>query len=149
MIYIARVTAIVDNGEYYRESKYRERPDCIYELNGRTYDVRSTARYHDKGCELTTDLGLSPDYGRATVLLSSDFRYFGRDGEDVAITDLVERNVHGMARGHRVHHTPELRDELLELQASVWKNYERMRVGEPSHEPPDSVAAAPSTKSRC
>lgn len=37
LIHVFRVTAVEKNGDYYRDPKYRGRPDCIYQddLNGR------------------------------------------------------------------------------------------------------------------
>lgn len=60
LIYIARVTKKLKNGEYYKEHAYKNRKDCIYEWTGKTYKVRADARFHGSDSDLKHDLGKSP-----------------------------------------------------------------------------------------
>lgn len=132
LIYIAKVTAKLSDGGYYRQLHYANRPDCIYRsINGKA-QRKKQARYHKKSDERRKDVGMR--FGNADVLLSRDFRYFRRRGTAgykpgfPAIAKLVE----GLKRGHRVNHSAELRRELLELKKRVWREHRRMKVGAPT-----------------
>ena len=82
--------------------------------------------------ERKRDVGMH--FERANVLLSDDFRYFGKLGTDQyknkypAIKVLVEK----LKRGHRVNHSAALRGELLQLQNDMWRRYRRMKLGPPT-----------------
>lgn len=135
-VYIARITQVVGDGEYYRDPRYRRRPDCIYEFLDGYYEVRPDARYHKHGDELSHDLGPAP-YKRATVLMSDDFRYLGQDSDvDLAAFPAIERALDSLARGHRVNHPPELVAELQKLQSAVWQKYPPRFRGHSSESPP-------------
>ncbi len=75
LIYAARITDKLRNGLYYADSHYREREDCIYRLKEGRFVRRTNARHHPEPGALGHDIGYFPDYSRANVLLSRDFRY--------------------------------------------------------------------------
>jgi len=136
LVYIARVTERVAEGLYYTREDYSLRPDCIYERrpNGRLVR-KADARYHNQADVRPRDVGQYPEYQNAVVLISSDFRYFGkfkngdwkRDCPNLA--DLVEN----MSQGHRVEHPAEVYQELLSLKRAIWKKYRSMELGPPLH----------------
>jgi len=134
LIYIARVTDKVCNGEYYREKKFADREDCIYRYRrGRFVWYRGA-----HGPEhLTHDLGNPPEYPRAQVLLSNDFRYFGADGTDDYKTRFprIRKAVETLGRGQRVNLGEELRDELLALKQREWRRSSRKVLGRPTSAP--------------
>jgi len=132
LIYIAKVTAKLSCGEYYRLPRYTNRPDCIYKsINGKAQRKRR-ARYHMQSDERKNDVGMK--FERAYVLLSRDFRYFGRKGTDdykrgfPAIAKLIK----GLMRGHRVNHSVKLRRQLLGLKNQVWRNHLHKKLGPPT-----------------
>jgi len=132
LIYIANVTAKPPVGDYYRKPQYAKRSDCIYwSIKGKARRKRR-ARYHIQSDERRNDVGMT--FKNAYVLLSRDFRYFGRNGTDdykgdfPAIAALVE----GLKRGHRVNHSTKLHRELLELKKRVWREHRRMKIGAPT-----------------
>ena len=90
---------------------------------------------------LEHDLGRYPEYQRANVLLSEDFRYFGIAGSAEYKTRFseVRRAVERLGRGHRVWHTPALRNEFLQMKDWVWDNYEEKKIGEPTSKPSRSA----------
>jgi hypothetical protein len=47
LIYIARVTGKLCNGEYYTTRCYQNRGDCIYEAMGNCFVRRTDAKFHD------------------------------------------------------------------------------------------------------
>ena len=78
LIYIACITDIEEDGDYYEKAMYEHRRDRIYIRgdDGR-FSRRPDACYHDNPADLEHDLGSFPEYDRARVLISDDFRYFG------------------------------------------------------------------------
>ena len=135
LIYVARVTKKLTKGDYYVQSKFGSRGDCIYEQHKGQFRRRAKARYHDKATDITHDLGRK--YERANVLLSSDFRYFGASGTDdyKAQFPRIARAISNLKRGARVHHNELLRDELLNLKDQVWAKSSRKVLGQPSNGP--------------
>ena len=115
LIYIARVDESFGR-DYYGSAEFADRMDCVYEPVGAGFRWRA-GRCHGPE-HLVHDLGDGPDYRRAVVLASRDFRYFGTEGSSdykaqfPAVKDAVER----MGRGHRVNHDEVLRRELLDLK---------------------------------
>src|SRR5205807_1651134 len=103
-------------GDYYKSGKYDRRGDCIYEFKAGRFRWRRSARNHGPK-DLTHDLGKRPRYPRAVVLLSADFRYFGKSGDDQYKSEfsLVKWAVEHLGRSHRVWHEPGLRAQLLDL----------------------------------
>ncbi|MGD1089835.1 MAG: hypothetical protein ABR955_14105 [Verrucomicrobiota bacterium] len=136
LIYIARVTKKLTDGEYFKEQKYKNRKDCIYEWTGKTYKVRANAKFHGSDKDLTHDLGKSPDFARANVLLSDDFRYFGGNVPEHykrRFPNLVKA-LAGLKRGHRLHHHPALLGELQRLWNETRRDYARKVIGKQSQE---------------
>jgi hypothetical protein len=124
LIYVARVTRTLRNGEYYKDERYAGRGDCIYKFQSGHYVWRSGALHHGPN-DIAHDLGEFPDYSRANVLLSTDFRYFGRAGNDEykSTFPLVRDAVERLGQGERVHHDPVLYDQLLKIADWVWETY--------------------------
>jgi len=112
LIYIARLTDKVRNGDYYE--RFARRGDCVYERCGGRFAWRQGALHHGQN-HLVHDLGMHPDYARANVLLSNDFRYFGAHGSAnyKAQYPLIKDAVENLGQGHRVHHGEPLRTEFL------------------------------------
>ena len=136
LIYIARVTGKLSDGKYFKETKYKNRKDCIYEWTGKTYKVRSDARFHGSEKDLEHDLGKSPGFAKASVLLSNDFRYFGGDLPEHYKNQFpnLTKALAGLKRGHRLHHHPLLIEELQRLLNKTWRDYPQKIVGVQSQE---------------
>lgn len=124
LVYMARITGRKLDGSYYSEPPYLHRPDCIYEILGGRFRLRSGAAYHLDSVNLPHDLGEPPAYPKATVLLSDDFRYFAGGGTTEyrrrfpELTEIVA----GIGRGHRVAHPGTAAFERLRrLQQSYWR----------------------------
>jgi len=136
LLYIARVTDRLCNGDYYTTKKFVRRGDCIYMRRGDRFVWREGALHHGLG-DLVHDLGKHPDYVRAQVLLSDDFRYFGAKGSAdyksryLSIKDAVEN----LGRGHRVHHDELLLRQLKDLLQQVWSETRQKVAGEPTSTP--------------
>ena len=69
IIYLARVTKKLRDGEYYKNSRYSRRKDCIYQLSGTRFVWKKNSAYHGPE-SVHHDLGRHPGYPRANVLLS-------------------------------------------------------------------------------
>lgn len=132
LLYVARVTANLCDGEYYKSARYRRREDCVYAFKAGRFSWRKDASHHGPQ-HLSHDLGHYPDYPKACVLLSSDFRYFGKSGsaEYKSRYPLVAEAVETLGRGQRSLLAPQLRDELLMMAKWVWKNSKK-KMGQPS-----------------
>jgi len=142
LIYIARVTAVARNGEYYFDTRFAHRLDRIYQLRGAHFERRRGALFHDRPGDLIHDLGPPPLYARAAVLLSTDFRYFGAKGTasyKVRYRSLG-RAIANLKRGHRVNHGTAVLDELLSLKDAVWKTHRRRQIGHPTEAPDPRVS---------
>ena len=134
LIYVARVTEKVSSGAYWAGSRFSDREDCIYEWHEGKLTLRSDARHHQDMSYLERDLGPSPFYSRANVLVSDDFRYFGSAGTS-AYKDkfpLVKEAVERLGQGHRVWHTLELAAQLEALRDFVWTETSEKVIGEPT-----------------
>lgn len=132
LIYIARVTAKLEGGAYYREREYARRPDCIYRVENGQPVRNASARYHFDSDQRKKDVGFH--FENAFVLLSYDFRYLGKKGTDDFKNHYpkLRRLIENLKQGHRRFHSAELRDELLALKDEIWMKYRRMTVGIPS-----------------
>ena len=141
LIYVARITKKLSDGQYYQDSRYRRRRDCIYRFEEGRFVPRKNARYHLRPEDLPHDLGEPPRYTRANVLLSTDFRYFGGSGSDdyKGKFKLVSEAIQGLGRGHRVHYDRRLYDELHRMARWIWTSTEHKVIGSPSSEPSGSV----------
>ena len=132
LIYVAKVTAKPEVGEYYQNPAYAKRPDCIYHDVSGSAERKRFARFHNTTDERKKDVGLN--FENAFVLLSKNFRYFGKSGTAdykehfPAIKNLIE----GLKRGHRVNHSAELRKELISLAKQLWRKHPRKVLGAPT-----------------
>jgi Nucleotide modification associated domain 2 len=130
LIYIAEVTDVFADAKYYSDGVFRTRPDCIYQMADGRLRIKPNARYHADGNQLIRNVGDHPDYKNATVLLSSNFRYFGIQG-DCSYQQAYPRIaqlLRAMTQGHRVNHG--LDDDLRNLQWEIWGKFQRMKIGE-------------------
>lgn len=125
LVYAAKVTDNLDGQEYFSDSQYRTRPDCIYLWDGRFFKRKADAKFHPSPANLLRDLGEPSTYSRAHVLLSEgteSFRYFrdkcpvGYKKEFPLLTSLIQN----LTQGHRVNFEPELRAELRRFIARIW-----------------------------
>jgi len=132
LIYIAKVTAKPKVGEYYKQPEFENRPDCIYENRNGKAARKESAMYHNQSDEINKDVG--EDFGKAHVLLSNDFRYFGNLASDKYKKrfSLVKSLVENLKRGHRVNHSAELCEQLKCLVAETWQEYSQKQLGKPS-----------------
>lgn len=114
LIYVARVTKKLRNGEYFKRPKYTARGDCIYEWRGGRFAVRAGAKHHGSDGDLVRDLGKHAAYLRANTLVSQEFCYFGQSGSDAykKVFPAVAKAVANLGRGHRVHHDTKLLEDL-------------------------------------
>ena len=81
VIYAAVVDESVAPRDYYApRSRFRSRPDCIYEFHRANGTLTHTGRspLHADEAYRVRDVGLYPYYKNARTVLSEDFRYFGR-----------------------------------------------------------------------
>lgn len=135
LLYVARITEKVRCAEYYEREEFARRRDCIYERRGDRFTWRRDALYHGPE-DVKGDLGRHPDYRKANVLLSNDFRYFGRSAsaDYKSRFPVVAQAVEGLGQGHRVRHREELRRQLLDLEEQVWARGPNI-AGEPTTAP--------------
>lgn len=137
IIYVARVTEKLKNGDYYKQSKYKRRADCIYEWLGGLFVQRAGALYHGSPADLAKDLGKHPSYPRANTLLSQEFCYFGASGSATYKTafTLVGAAVTALRQNHRVNHDPKLLNQLEKLARGNCKLDGVCVKGKPTSEP--------------
>lgn len=134
LIYVARVTKLELDGAYYDNPVYSERPDRIYVRgDDRRFGIRSSALYHAHGALLERDIGRFPDYARARVIVSDDFRYFGSGARRPAIEldsyPQIRRMLQALGQGHRVKHPPAVESELQALMTAARSLPSREPVG--------------------
>ncbi len=129
LIYMAKITSIVDGNKYYSD-KYKERPDCIYKKNGRVYIWKKGSSYHSQE-DLTHDLGEYPNYDRAICLISDNFVYFGSNKapsiED--IQDIYDE----LPRDYRVKHNNCTRERLFRFIENTTSKFGYGKHGDPTH----------------
>ncbi|HEX2585542.1 MAG TPA: hypothetical protein VHL14_10435 [Steroidobacteraceae bacterium] len=129
LIYIATITHKEIGGAYFKKMKYRSRRDCIYRWRGDRLKWNE-AGFHGAG-DLAHDVGDYPEYERANVLLSNDFRYFGKNG-DAEYKDrypAIKKAVEALGQGHRNRHGEILLRQLESLKSDVWKKYKEQVLG--------------------
>jgi hypothetical protein len=137
LIYIARVTAVERDGDYYEKPLYTGRADRVYLRNHEgQFRIREEARHHECGTLLEHDLGTFPDYEKSRVLISDDFRYFGSYAEHAAV-DLspypaVRALLANLGQGHRVNHATAVEAELRRLLSDVWSDHAVRVAGAPT-----------------
>ena len=132
LIYIARVTAVEENGGYFEKEAYLHRPDCIYRRIGPGYQYRQDGRYHGPE-DLEHDLGEPPHFDRARTLLSASgsFVYFGKNlAPDI---NEVQNIYEGLPRDYRLNHAPNDRESLEDFIVSIFGQFGPGRHGEPTH----------------
>jgi hypothetical protein len=135
LIYIAKVTKKLPPPIYYRRKKYSNRPDCIYHRKGNQLQWKDNARFHLDGSGKLHDIGSAPAYNNGFVLLSNDFRYFGKKGT------CDHRKKYGhlfsllkpLKRGDRVNLNQRTQDDLIELKREKWRRFNKKRIGPPSN----------------
>lgn len=135
LLYIARINAKEFNGDYFKKTKYSQRGDCIYEYHEGRFARRENALHHGPE-DLVHDVGEHPNYERASVLLSDDFRYFGKNGSADYKTQYpqIKEAVENLGIGHRVNHVNELLIELEALRKQVWEETQQGEIGEKTSE---------------
>jgi hypothetical protein len=125
LVYAANVTRHLDAREYFSESRYATRADCIYRWDGQQFKWKKGAMYHSPD-DVEHDLGVFPQYERANVLLSErskNYRYFKDSGpidykrSYPLLTSLVER----LGQGHRINFPTQLQMELRQFIERIWK----------------------------
>ena len=131
LIYAIKVEDVLPGGDYYTDV-YKDRPDCIYERFHGKYKRRSTAIYHHGNKDLRHDLGQSPTYKRAKVLLTTrpeDFRYWGSSCPieyPKSYTELATF-IRKMTQGHRVNMSSMSESVRIETQCllrNIWNTAE-------------------------
>ena len=132
LIYIAVVKERTKIGDYYRNHKFALRPDCIYRDKQGIPKLKANARYHTQSDEREHDVGLH--FERSYVLLSKDFRYFGRAGTDSYKKDSprVKAIVEHFGRNHRSKFTKGEISALLALKKAIWRRFRRKQNGPPT-----------------
>jgi hypothetical protein len=122
LIYAARITDKLLDGLYYKSSQYSKRADCIYELKKGHYFWKNNAKHHGKKADLQHDLGNFPEYSRTQVLISNNFRYFGKNGsDDYKSFKSIKVAIETLGVGHRVHHDLNLTEDFQALEKWVWQ----------------------------
>lgn len=136
LIYIASVTDKANGADYYDGDRFEGRGDRIYRRSAGRFHWRRTALYHGPE-DLAHDLGEHPNYARAKVLLSTDYRYFGADGSDSYKDDYaqIKEAIEHLGRGHRVDLGAELSAQLLALKERLWRKTGKEDVGKPASAP--------------
>ena len=126
VIYAAVVTEALDAREYYASrSRFRSRPDCIYQFHRATGTLNHAGRspLHAEEAYRTRDIGQYPFYKNGRTLLSEEFRYFGKDAISIPPTlPLLRHAAENLGQGHRVfdRSSPET-EELDRLFQKLWK----------------------------
>ena len=126
LIYIAKVTKVERDGDYYSDkNRYQYREDCIYEFKGNVLHYKKDSLYHSEQ-DRDHDVGRPGDHREnANVILSNDFVYFGNSDYTAykGKYDLVKNSIENLGPGHRVYHDTNLKDQLLDLMNSLWKKH--------------------------
>ncbi|MGI4827780.1 MAG: hypothetical protein ACRYFU_06270 [Janthinobacterium lividum] len=145
VIYAARVTGTLDFGSYYEpEGAYRQRPDCIYQLDPEDGTLRHTGatRLHAEPAYLARDVGREPHFRNARTLLCEEFRYFGAEAVVIpARFPLLLHMAEAIGQGHRVYDQRSAEShELDRLFTTLWKRStrytpERVEEEAPGHAP--------------
>ena len=127
LIFVARITEKLYDGKYYKDTKYYDRPDCIYRWNNenRKYIWTKGKKYHKNGESLEHDLGKEKnDYNNADILLSNEFSYLGGEGNEEYKSSYpnIKLLVESLGKGHRVNYANQLKDDLTLLIESTMLN---------------------------
>lgn len=110
LIYIAEVTNKLLDGEYYKQQEYSYRNDCLYSFDGQQYSRRENKKYHIGNNTPT-------DEGNDIVLLSDNYRYFGKKSNDDYKNKypILTKIINSLKQGHRLNHNTELFKKLSQL----------------------------------
>ena len=110
LIYIAKITDKLLDGEYYKQEKYFYRDDCLYSFDGQQYSRRENKKYHIGNNTPT-------DEGNDIVLLSNNYRYFGNKSSNDYKNKypILTKIINSLKQGHRLNHNTELFKELSQL----------------------------------
>ncbi len=110
LIYIAKITDKLLDGEYYKQEKYFYRDDCLYSFDGQQYSRRENKKYHIGNNTPT-------DEGNDIVLLSNNYRYFGNKSSNdyKKKYPILTKIINSLKQGHRLNHNTELFKELSQL----------------------------------
>lgn len=110
LIYIAKITDKLLDGEYYKQEKYFYRDDCLYSFDGQKYSRRENKKYHIGNNTPT-------DEGNDIVLLSNNYRYFGNKSSNDYKNKypILTKIINSLKQGHRLNHNTELFKELSQL----------------------------------
>jgi hypothetical protein len=135
VIYIAEITGKLVNGAYYAVRAFRSRHDCIYGWKKGALLPIASSPFHGSAKDALKDIGPHPEYGRANVLLSTNFRYFGGATCTVPIPVDVKDFVRQITQGHRNEDSLlSLKRKVKEFRYHVWEAYpDKMVLGRPSH----------------
>jgi hypothetical protein len=123
LIYVARVTEVLEGGAYYSERRYSKRPDAVYEWRRERLRIKSNAKFHDANDTLR-DVGSEPLYRAARVLLSDKYRYFGQFASDwyASISPHAHSSALRIGRAHRVNHSAEDYDAWMKVIKAAFRN---------------------------
>jgi hypothetical protein len=132
VIHIARVTKRLENGKYYDSAEYKDRPDCIYRRAAGDW-TQIDNKFH-KLPDMDRDLGKHREYTQ--VLLSDDFRYFGKSRVPIDRNTYphVRDALDGLTQGHRRWHEPALLAELGGLVANLYESTSTKVIGASTQE---------------
>jgi hypothetical protein len=125
LVYVARVTERLADGEYFRKAHYRGRPDCIYKWANEKFEPKAGAIYHGSQGDMDHDIGESPGYQRACTLISDQFCYFGTEGTAdyrrafPNFANVIDR----LGRGHRVNFGDAAVREMEEMAERAMAQY--------------------------
>lgn len=126
VIYAAIVSEALDAREYYASrSRFRSRPDCIYQFhreNG-TLLHAGTSPLHAEEAYRARDVGQYPYYKNGRTLLSREFRYFGKHALELGHSyPLLRQEAEALGQGHRVYtHNDVAANELSRLFEELWR----------------------------
>jgi len=130
LVYAAVVTEKVPGGAYYRERGFQRRRDSVYAWRNGGFVPRRDAVVKITDEDIANDLGAAPEYKRANVLLSDNYRYFAetRAADYRADAPALARMIDALGQGHRIHHGDRVRDELERYLARLWTDTESVHV---------------------
>ena len=122
LIYVAKIKERIEGKDYYSDPKYENRPNCIYKFANNTYTWQNGKKYHENGNQIEHDVGKAPLYDRAVVLLSDEYRYYGRNSKSIQDLFISNPPIHlfevlnNLTQGYRINHSAEVRAQLKKLE---------------------------------
>lgn len=130
VIYAAVVAEAHDARDYYApRSPFRSRPDCIYTFLREfgTIQHRGASPLHADERYRDRDLGRYPFYPNGRTLLSTNFRYFGREAVALpARLTGLQQVADSLGQGHRVFTSADpTHTELDALFRHLWRSATR------------------------